>query len=247
MVRSALSESLPPQSPRISSRASTGRRRRRIRLELDDGTTLDLSPTVLDQFPLYEGDAVDAALQAQLLDADLRHRCRETALSLLDVRARSRTELARRLRDKEFPAGVIRDLLDDFEERGWLDDAAFARALARDRIRFKPRAPVRLHQELQRRGVDSDVADEQIQRVMREEETSPDQLARTAAEAWLRRQGHSVQQALARTEWHETTEKAKRRLLNHLARRGFRGSPAIAALDAARALARQWVAERPDP
>lgn len=241
MVRTALTDDAPSRSPRITRREAVGRARRRIRLHFDEGEPIELAPAVLEQFLLHDDDPVDPALRARLLDADLRHRCREAALSLLDVRARSRQELAQRLRRKEFPAAIVRETLDDFVDRGWLDDAAFARSLTRDRIRFKPRAPVRVKQELQRRGVDRDIADAEVQRVLDEEETSVEDLAREAAEGWVRRQGLGVQQDLARREWSESTEKAKRRLMGYLARRGFGGSIAVSALDAARTSARGLV------
>lgn len=221
-------------SPRVTARDTVGRRRRRIRLTLDDGSTLEVSPPVLEMHPVAVGDPVDDALRATLVDADVRWRCREAGLSLLAVRPRSRRELRDRLRRRDVPPGIVAEVLDGLEADGWLDDAAFARALVRDRVRFKPRAPVRLRQELQRKGVDRAVADAAVDRVFDEEEVAPRDLAVEAALAWLRRQGEETVALLGAGEWSEAQEKVKRRLAGHLARRGFRGSLAVTALEAAR-------------
>ena len=66
-------------------------------------------------------------------------RARELALSYLDRRMRSRFELARYLRGKGYTSGVIEPVLAALAEIGVLDDRAFARAFARDRVRLHPR------------------------------------------------------------------------------------------------------------
>ena len=164
-------------------------------------------------------------------------RCRDVALKLLAVRSRSRSELAQRLRRREFAPAVVRAVLDELEARGWQSDALFARDVVRDRVRFKPRAPVRLRQELQRRGVDDEVAEQAIAEVLADERLTPQGLARDAALGWLRRQGPGVVRALAERGHGDDGTKAERRLMTHLARRGFRGSAAIDALEAARTAA----------
>lgn len=221
-------------SPRVVAREAVGRRRRRVRLTLDDDTTLEVNPTVLETHPVAIGDPVDPRLRARLLDADARWRCRDAALSLLSVRVRSRKELRDRLRRKEYPARIVSVVLDGLEEEGWLDDAAFARALVRDRVRFKHRAPIRLEQELRRKGVARDIAAEAVRQVFDEEEISPRELAVEAALGWLRRQGAETAALLAGDDWSEDLQREKRRLVGYLARRGFRGSAAVAAVDAAR-------------
>lgn len=232
---------------RVVARTAVGRRRRRIRLTLDDDTTLEVSPAVLREHPVAEGEPLGEALRATLLDADLHWRCREAGLRLLGVRARSRRELRTRLTDKDFPPRVVDRVLDDLEGDGWLDDAAFARALVRERVRLKPRAPARLGEELRRKGVSRDVADAAIEAVFAEEQVAPLELAVQAARGWLRRQGPATVAALAAGEWSQAQEKAKRRLANYLARRGFRGSVAVAALEAVRERARSSGADGPGP
>ena len=97
--------------------------------------------------------------------------------------------------------------------RGFLDDARYAEAFARDRVRLSPRGTRRVVQELRGRGVDPEVATEAMEGVLREEGIDDLDLAREAARKWRPRAG-------------EERERARRRLAGFLARRGF-GSEAV--------------------
>jgi regulatory protein len=186
---------------------------------------------IVDRKALHVGDPVDAELRAVLEDADLRWRTREAALSLLSHRARARRELDRRLRNKGFPRGVVRDCLDDLESRGFLDDAEFARSFVRGRLRVRPRGRNGLHAELRRLGVDDAVAREAVDSVFEQEGATDDSLAVEAARAWLKRQGRGVQAALAAPSFDPERRKARRRLHGYLARRGFGAEAARAAME----------------
>jgi regulatory protein len=219
----------PLPAPRVRSVAPLSGERARV--ELDDDTTLEVPLRALLQEGLAVGDPVDEALRALLSAADLRWRAREAALRLLTVRARSRQELGRRLRRKDFPAPVVDACLDELETQRLLDDDAFARAVVRDRVRLSPRGPGRLLQELRKRGVDDHVADAALAEVFTEEDVSVHELAREAALGWLRRQSASVAAALALDGLSDERERARRRLHGYLARRGFNGSAAMEGLD----------------
>ncbi|NBB91208.1 MAG: regulatory protein RecX, partial [Spirochaetes bacterium] len=54
------------------------------------------------------------------------HEATEKAIELLARSEHSRFLLSRKLLQREFPEGVIRDALDRLAERGYLDDRRFA-------------------------------------------------------------------------------------------------------------------------
>ena len=92
-------------------------------------------------------------------------RARELALSYLDRRMRSRIELARYLRRRGFPGEVIDRVLDEIAASGHLDDRAFARAFARDRVRLAPRGYRLIAREIEDRGVARDLVDRALAEV----------------------------------------------------------------------------------
>ncbi|MSR35210.1 MAG: regulatory protein RecX [Gemmatimonadetes bacterium] len=226
--------SSPP--PLVASLEPLDRRARRVRVELDDGTALELALEVIERVGLGPGDAVDAALSKRLLDDDLRWRARETALGFLAYRPRSRGETQRRLLAAAFPAAVVQACLNRLAADGLPDDNRFADAFVRDRLHLKPRGPARLRHELRGKGIDQEVADAAIGRGLANAGVSAESLAVDVALRWLAGRGAREREALASERFGEQRDAALRRLVGFLQRRGFRGEAvrrAIAAVDEA--------------
>ncbi|MEJ2539602.1 MAG: regulatory protein RecX [Gemmatimonadota bacterium] len=201
----------------------TGAQGQRARLTLEDGTEVELDTETVLAENLRRGDPVDAQLRARLVEAGTRWRIREAALNLLSHRARSRRELEDRLRRKDFPPALVQPILDDFEDRGWIDDAAFARSWIRDRLRLRPRGRRALLSELRRKGVSATVANAALEEAFGDPGVSEREIAWTLAKAWLRRQPGGLAEALLRGGYDPDAEKARRRFQGHLARRGLPG------------------------
>ena len=147
-------------------------------------------------------------IEAEKDRAKVRHR----ALLLLDHRSRSRHELDRRLRDLEFPAGVISDVLDDLERVGLLDDGAFAYEWVRQRHLRRGKSREVLDRELREKGVDAELRDRALGQIEESDERAVAlQLARKKARTAVTR---APLDRAAR-------DRALRRVLGVLARRGF--------------------------
>jgi regulatory protein len=186
------------------------------RVQLDDGRELLLPAEAA--LSLHAGESVSPHRLHELEGVARRWEMRERALRLLAVRARSREELRRRLLRHHYPDPEVAACLAELDERGYLDDRAFAEAFVRDRMRLRPRSRRRLLAELRERGVESETAQAAV-----EAESPPEaelELAREVAARWSPRPG-------------EDRHSARRRLSGRLARRGFSGR-----------LVRQVVAER---
>jgi regulatory protein len=215
-------ESLPPKGLRV-------------RLHLDRGDPLEVTLEAFELARLGVGDPLGGDARSVLLDLDADVRVRESALGLLAHRARTRKELADKLRRKGFGRDRIDACLGRLEERGLLNDAAVAAALVRDRLRHRPRGEAQLVSELRSKGIEQAVAAETIARVFADEEVDDAALARDAVSAWLARQGAGVREALGSPRSPDR-DKARRRLYGYLARRGFRGDALGAAMDHAEGL-----------
>jgi regulatory protein len=226
----------PSPSPRVAAIAPVDRRGRRVRVELEDGTQLELALEVVERAGLGPGDPVDQELSARLGHDDLRWRARDTALGFLAHRPRSRGETQRRLYAAAFPPAVVHACLDQLAADGLLDDQAFADALVRDRLHLRPRGPARLRDELRRRGVEGEIADAAVARGLDAAGTSDEALAIQVALKWLTGKGARDREALASARFGEGRDAALRRLIGFLQRRGFGGDAvrrAVAAVDEA--------------
>ena len=199
----------------------------RVRIHLDpprpeDAPPLEVALEAVERLELGVGDSLPRPRLAALQEADAGIRVRDAALNLLSYRARTRTELRRKLREKGFDADRIEACLDRLESQGLVDDAEVAAAHVRDRLRLKPRGRVRLRSELRAKGVARGVADDVVERVLEDEEVTEADLARRAADRWVARQSDATLAALVGDDRDEA-QKVRRRLYGWLGRRGFRG------------------------
>lgn len=133
----------------------------------------------------------------------------ERALDMLEARARGVDELRRLLVRKGEPPAEVDETIERLKRAGLLDDAAYARQLARSKALGGGASRRRIQQELARRGVAREVSTEAIATVFEGESVDEQKLIERAAAKKLR--------TLARLD----APTRRRRLYGFLARRGF--------------------------
>jgi regulatory protein len=137
-------------------------------------------------------------------EADPESVARKILLDQLTGRARSRSDLATKLAQRNVPDEVATRLLDRFEEVGLIDDAAFAKEWVSQRQGGRGLARRALAQELRRKGIDDELAREALDDIDPDDEVE-------AARILVRRKLKSGT---------VPTEVAVRRLVGMLARKG---------------------------
>ena len=203
----------------------------KVLIHTDCDEPFEVTLEALERNRLGVGDPLPEAHRHLLLNDDADVRVREAALNLLSYRMRTRSELKRRLRQKDFRPARIDLCLDQLEAKGFLNDEAAAAAFIRDRLRHRPRGKARLSSELRSKGLDADITNRVINDVFENEGTDDLLLARQVAEGWLRRQNQDTVETLADTAHSQSREKVRRRLYGHLTRRGFRGDALRTAIE----------------
>ncbi len=138
---------------------------------------------------------------------------KDRALRLLAVRSRSREELRRRLRRAGYAGPEVVAALEDLEAVGLIDDDAFARELARHKLRGQGYGRRGALAALRSAGVDPSVAERAL-----DQEGDEDEEARAEEVARAR---------IPRLRGLEA-DVAYRRLVGFLLRRGFEGEVARA-------------------
>jgi regulatory protein len=133
----------------------------------------------------------------------------ERALDMLEARARGADELRRLLVRKGEPAAEVDETIERLTRAGLLDDANYARQLARSKALGAGMSRRRIQLELSKRGVARDVSTEAIARVFEDESVDEEKLIERAAAKKLR--------TLAKLD----SATQRRRLYAFLARRGF--------------------------
>jgi regulatory protein len=105
----------------------------------------------------------------------------ERALGLLAVRQRSRRELECRLVQARFDRDAVDAELERLELVGLIDDEAFARAVVESRMGSRGESRRAVAANLQRAGVDREVAGAALDEAPEEEQARADRLAETRA------------------------------------------------------------------
>ena len=138
-------------------------------------------------------------------EADSESVARKILLDQLTGRARTRSELAEKLRKRNVPSEIATRLLDRFEEVGLIDDAAFAQDWIAQRQATRGLARRALAVELKRKGLDDEVARSALEEIDSDAEDD-------AAREQVRRKLRSIRGL--------EPERATRRLVGMLVRKG---------------------------
>ncbi|HMB20957.1 MAG TPA: RecX family transcriptional regulator [Spirochaetota bacterium] len=120
----------------------------------DTGEAFRIPYGVSGMFQLEAGKVVDHLEYQQLKEESDRFTCRRKAYDYLAVRNRSARELEIALSRKGFSKDIIREVLIDLEERGYVNDYQYAIQFIRNKRRAKTVGDNLLRAELQKRGVD---------------------------------------------------------------------------------------------
>jgi len=170
---------------------------------------------------LRKGQQLSAAEIDQLRQDGEENRAYHQALHFLGFRPRSQAEVSKRLKEKEFEAELIQNVLDRLVAEGYVNDEAFARFWVENRTRFRPRSARALRYELRQKGV-ADAVIEGAVTDLDEEAAAWDALVKQAdrwraldeaafiqkAVGFLARRGfaYNIAKTAAMRMWHEEYE-----------------------------------------
>lgn len=179
----------------------------RVSIFLDGEFAFGIDQDVLLRFGLARGDLLSEEKITEILHADQEKLAKNKAFRLLAVRARSRSELAGRLREAGFAAIIIESVLADLERVQLLNDHEFALSFARSQIVTRPCGEFLLRRELKGKGIADDLIEAGI------------------AEAYREQSQLTLARQLAQKKKHQSKnlseEKARKRVWDLLGRRGF--------------------------
>ena len=128
----------------------------RLTVSLDDGREIKSTLGTVTELRLFSGRDVDEELIAELISLSRRSIARDRAIEMLSRRRMSRHELIKKLTDKGEDEETAIFCADWLEEKGFLDDASYAAAVARHYV-AKGYGAGRVKAELSRRGVEKEL------------------------------------------------------------------------------------------
>ena len=133
----------------------------RMALLLDDGQEIPTTLGIVTELRLFSGKTLDDAQLQRIRTRSAAALAREQALNLLSLRPHSRKELQDKLVRKGTDPEAAEAAVEWLTEHGYLDDAAYAAAVARHYAK-KGYGARRISSELYRRGVARELWDEAL-------------------------------------------------------------------------------------
>jgi regulatory protein len=208
--------------PIVTAIVDAARKDGRFVVQVDEKPFATVSLEMLERLSLRVGEELTEARSEALQREAAALGTYDRAINMLAFQARSSRDLRRRLVQKGEDPAYVDAALERLLAAGFLDDAQFARQLARSKLLGSGASKRRLQQELFKRGVERGTADEAIAEVIADEDVDEDAVVREVAAKKLR----SLQK--------DDEPTRRRKLYAFLARRGYDGAVIRRAMDALR-------------
>ncbi|MFH5883073.1 regulatory protein RecX [Halalkalibaculum sp. DA3122] len=148
----------------ITSIVTQKNNRERYSLFIEEGFLIGVSESTLLEYKLRKGLEVTPALFRKLQRAEGRHAVKSYCMRMLARRDYSRKELFQKVAKKEHPPGIIHAVLDELEEKGYVNDRTFAEKYASDKSRLNNWGPAKITSKLYQKGISKHVAQESVEK-----------------------------------------------------------------------------------
>jgi len=159
---------------RITAIKQQVKRQDRYSIYVDDRYVFSLSENELINTGLRVKQELTAEELHGLKDQAVLDKAYDRTLNLISHRMRSEWELRDYLKRKEYDEDVSAQTIERLRERGYVNDAEFARRWVENRRLLKATSKRRLSQELRQKRI----ADDIIQEVLEQDETDEQQVLR---------------------------------------------------------------------
>jgi len=152
---------------KVTALKAQKRNPRRVNVYLDGRYAFSL--TAIQAARLKVGQTLSHADIDALQEHDTAEEAYERVLHFLSYRPRSEAEVRQYLHQRGLPDEISDQVINRLRRVGLLDDLAFARYWVENRERLRPRSPWALRQELQAKGLASEIIETALAEVDPEE------------------------------------------------------------------------------
>ena len=174
---------------------------------LDEEFAFGLNQEVVFQYGLKKGDSLTEQQIDEILDSDKRKKAKERALNFLSYRDRSEHEMIKKLNDVGYDAAVVDWVINELKKLNLINDKRFAVNFIQNKMITHPMGEFLARKELSNKGIDSQLIDEIVEQIYREQ----DQFSIALKISYARRKRFKEIEDV----------KAKKRISDLLLRRGF--------------------------
>jgi regulatory protein len=131
-----------------------------VTIYFDNDSLLFLAVEVFLKSGLKKGDDISDDRFSLLIEQNKIFHIKQRAFRLLGRRQHSSSELSRKLWNKDYEQKLIDEVIEDLQNKGYLDDKEFIRAFVAEKSKAKNWSSKKIKGELFKRGVASKLIDE---------------------------------------------------------------------------------------
>ena len=192
--------------------------RNRYSIFVDDAFLLGVADSTLLDNDLHKGVTITPRLFKKLQRDEGRQKVKSYLLKLLGRRDHARRELFNKASRKDYPSDTINGVLDELEERGFINAADFAEKFARDKNHLNSWGPAKIKAHLLKKGINKGIAEQTISRVFEEIDLE-------------NKLSLLVEKKRRKFRREENALKRKKKVFDHLHRKGYYASDIYKYLD----------------
>ena len=179
----------------------------RFSLFVQNQFLIGVSEATLTQLDLRKGTLITRELLSRIETSEERWAAREYFFRILSRRDHSRKELKDKAYKKGYSGSYIDEILDEFEEKEYIDDRKFALKYTADKFEFNDWGPYKIRTQLFKKGISKAVVEECIRKSFATEDIKESMVA------LIRKKKKRYQR--------EPKEKRKKKIFDFLLRKGY--------------------------
>lgn len=198
----------PPQGGEITKLEAQKNNPDRVSVFIDGEFAFGVHQDLVLKHRLRAGRELTPDERQAIVEDDRVAKAKTRALDYLAHKPRTETEVRRKLRQKEYSEPVIESVIERLHELSYLDDAEYAEQYVERRFASKGYGPVRIRQELRKRGIDRHLAETAVDDFFEDEST-------------LAAAREKAQKRWSRIAREDDARKRRDKLYRYLKRRGY--------------------------
>ena len=126
---------------------------------VDDVYICDIDDETVYKMSIKKGDEVSEEFLSEIKNLSQVQGAKRAGARMLSASMKSRYDFEIKLVQKGFDKGAVKQAADFFEEKGFLNDAAYAKAFVADALTLKKQGAAKIRMTLKSKGISGDIID----------------------------------------------------------------------------------------
>jgi len=150
-----ISEALGTDSGVITAISMQKKNSKRFSMFVNEVFLIGVSDNCVQNLNLKKGDVLDQALLDKIFEYEARWKVKNFFIRLLSQRDHASLELKQKAKIKGYPSELVDVVIKELNEKGFINNAEFAKIFAHDKFEFNNWGPQKISLELKRKGLNS--------------------------------------------------------------------------------------------